>query len=49
LRAHGVFSRSELSSILDECVAGVITPGLELLGVDPSPIPTWMAERFAHE
>lgn len=42
LRAHGVFSRAELRGILCECVDEVITPGLALLGVDASPISTWM-------
>jgi hypothetical protein len=43
LRAHGVFSRAELREILIECVDGVITPGLSLLGVDAEPIHAWMS------
>src|SRR5690606_23738203 len=42
LRAHGVFARAELREILIECVDGVITPGLALLGVDAEPIRAWM-------
>lgn len=45
LRAHGVFSRAELREILIECVDGVITPGLSLLGVDADPIRTWMSRN----
>jgi len=45
LRAHGVFARRELRSILIETVSGVIEPGLELLGVDAGPIRTWIDEH----
>lgn len=42
LRAHGVFAQAELRAILTDCVDGVITPGLSLLGVDAEPIRAWM-------
>lgn len=46
LRGHGVFSRAELREILIECVDGVITPGLTLLGVDAQPIHAWMVANL---
>jgi hypothetical protein len=46
LRAHGVFGRDELRSILVECVDGVIAPGLATLGLDAGPIHRWMAEHL---
>ncbi|MFO7565289.1 MAG: ferritin-like domain-containing protein [Enhygromyxa sp.] len=48
LRAHGVFSRSELRKILIECVDQVIRPGFSLLGVDAEPIRAWMTANL-HE
>ena len=44
LRAYGVFDRAELRELLRECVDGVIVPGFERIGVDPTPIRAWMRE-----